>query len=673
MKKENSKNKKKKKYNWEYHEKLNQKYETYLIENLDKNNLRLKGNYHYENKPVNYYLNKKEVEPINNSNLTPIPLSKYLNHKTKEQNFEDYKKYSNIQKSVVEMRRIEYNANLNKKKKNPKKSIQKEKKEEKKIVKRNSARNIRYSCIEFGFTKFFSDNNDDIKVLNKKEILDYIFKNKEERIKDMPNEIKNYLTILIPALTKIQNRYRKHFKNLKSIVKIQANFRAHYYNRLFKEYSMRKDKITRLIYIIQKVLLLNLYHLKVNPNKIYSSSKCFYTKKIFTNNYINKLIFLQKEIKLYLSHKNLKRIYGKKKCVYIKPITQKPLGKIRLLQKNIILFLERLHRRHTLPTSQRIIKKKLYTQKLILIQRFAKAIHEEVLHPLISKENFNKKNIFVKSNRKYAHKKGCFIDTQIIPFNPKKINIKIKSKETKITKLHKYIKKIIFLQKYIKEYLARDDYDIYDYPKCEEYITKESFVLSNKQGVLLLQRQIKYFLYRQKIRDKTIKKVVIIPLKITKSIRTNTEKIFMRLSKLRIMYDKNIILFIIKIIEVIKRYLGNIAFRLIVEQSRKKKIFSIKGRKYVSTFSSSKIIKNAIYKVVEPQYKFTPIKKLKTNYYSNKNTPVLSFLNIDKKDDLKIQEEDKKKMSEKKLELKEESEENIEEKEENDKEEKTEK
>ena len=122
MKKENSKNKKKKKYNWEYHEKLNQKYETYLIENLDKNNLRLKGNYHYENKPVNYYLNQKEVEPINNSNLTPIPLSKYLNHKTKEKNFEDYKKYSNIQKSVVEMRRIEYDANLNKKKKNPKKS-----------------------------------------------------------------------------------------------------------------------------------------------------------------------------------------------------------------------------------------------------------------------------------------------------------------------------------------------------------------------------------------------------------------------------------------------------------------------------------------------------------------------------------------------------------------------
>ena len=117
MKKENSRNKK---YNWEYHKKLNKKYESYLIQNIDKNSLRLKGNYHYENKPLNYYLYKKEFEPINNSNLTPLPQSKYLNNKTKDTNEDDYKKFSNIQKSVVEMRRIEYSVKLNKKKKRKK-------------------------------------------------------------------------------------------------------------------------------------------------------------------------------------------------------------------------------------------------------------------------------------------------------------------------------------------------------------------------------------------------------------------------------------------------------------------------------------------------------------------------------------------------------------------------
>ena len=51
---------------------------------MNKNTLRLKGNYHYENKTVNYYLNHKELEPIKNTNLTPLPRSKYLNEKTKE-------------------------------------------------------------------------------------------------------------------------------------------------------------------------------------------------------------------------------------------------------------------------------------------------------------------------------------------------------------------------------------------------------------------------------------------------------------------------------------------------------------------------------------------------------------------------------------------------------------
>ena len=38
-----------------------------------------------------------------------------------------------------------------------------------------------------------------------------------------------------------------------------------------------------------------------------------------------------------------------------------------------------------------------------------------------------------------------------------------------------------------------------------------------------------------------ITKKVIEPLKCTKTIRTNTEKIFTRLSKLRILYDKEMI------------------------------------------------------------------------------------------------------------------------------------
>ena len=116
-------NKKKSGLKWEYHEKFKLKYETYLLQNANKNNIRLKGNYHYENKPINFYLNQKEIEPIKNTNLTPLPQSKYLNQKMKEKNMEEYIEFSNIQKNVVQMRRFEYNIKLVKKKDKEKQKI----------------------------------------------------------------------------------------------------------------------------------------------------------------------------------------------------------------------------------------------------------------------------------------------------------------------------------------------------------------------------------------------------------------------------------------------------------------------------------------------------------------------------------------------------------------------
>ena len=632
MKKENSRNKK---YNWEYHKKLNKKYDSYLIQNIDKNSLRLKGNYHYENKPLNYYLYKKEFEPINNSNLTPLPQSKYLNNRTKEINNDDYKNFTNIQKSVVEMRRIEYTVKLIKKKK-------KEESEEEDDIsnlgnkgklynsfkKKDSSKNIR------NLSEYSPLKSEKSKKLNRKEIIQYILKNTYKLEEgDIPKEVKNYLLIFMPALNKIQKNYKSHYKNLKYIIKIQVNFRAHFYSKLFKDYLIRKEKTKQFIYIIQKVLFLNLYHLKVNPNPKFSSNKCFIPKKIYSFEGLHKIIFLQKEMKTHLSNKNLKRIYGKKKCVYIKPFTIKPINKIKLIQHNTIIFLERLKRRHVRPQSQIFFKKKTFIKKIVLIQHFAKTIHHDIVHPLITKDTFNQNNIFVKSNRKYGLKKTKYIDTNIKPFNPRDLNIRVINKDSKITKLHKYLSKIIFLQRNIRIYLTRDDYDIYDYPKCEEYITKESYILPNKKNILLLQKQIKYFLYRQKAKEKTKKKKVILPLKCTKTIRTNTEKIFRRLSKLRIMYDKNMILFIVKTIEVIRKNVGKIVLESIMKETKRDKIFSVKGGKFRSAFAKSFLIKKAVLKVIEPEYKIIPVNKKTNNKTSssskNNSIPLLSL--IDKK------------------------------------------
>ncbi len=634
----NKKNKNKTGLKWKYHEKFKQKYETYLFQNMNKNNLRLKGNYHYENKPVNYYLDNKESNPIKNTNLTPLPQSKYLNQKTKDKNLKDFIEFSNIQKNVVQMRRIEYNVKLVKKKE--KEEIKDEDNNNKKEDDNNNInkkKNLikRNSCIQFHHSIFILDKKR--KTMNTMEIKEYILSNINNLKEDeLPKEVKLYLKHFESKVIKIQKIYKIHFLNLKKIKKIQSSYKAHLYYKLFKDFLNRKNKTKKFIYIIQKVLFLNLYHLKINPKPKFASKKYIFTKYIYTIENIYKIIHLQREIKYFLFCKKLKIINTKKKCVYMKPYTIIPLNKIRLLQRNVVLFLERLKRRHKIQTSQIFYKRMDQTKQIILIQRLARAIHKDLIYPPIPKDTFCENNIFVKSNRKKARKKCNFINTKIIPFGHKDINVRIRIKNSLMTKSHKYLEKVIFLQRFVKIYFTREDYDIYDYPKEEEYITKESNVLPKKENILYLQSEIKYFLYRQKIRINTIKKMVIKPLKCTKTIRTNTEKIFTRLSKLRILYDKDLIIFIVKIIEVIRKYLGRTCYKLIKQESKKRKKFIGNNGKlsFAKLLASSKFMKKVIYKVIEPEYNIE--NELKKNNKGNINKEKDDNKDDNKKNNIQI-------------------------------------
>ena len=513
-------NKKKSGLKWEYHEKFKLKYETYLLQNANKNNIRLKGNYHYENKPINFYLNQKEIEPIKNTNLTPLPQSKYLNQKMKEKNMEEYIEFSNIQKNVVQMRRFEYNIKLVKKKDKEKQKIDNfnkliKSKDDNKNAKDTRKMQKRNSCIQLNRSVFLLDKKR--KTMNMIDLKDFILNNINNlNESEMPKEVLHLLKIFKSKVIIIQRKYKKHLINLKKIIKIQANYKSHLYSKLYKEFHIRKEKIKKLIYIIQKVLFLNLYHLKVNPKPKFASTKSIITKYEYAISNIYKIIYLQREIKYYLFCKKLKLLKAKKKCVYNKPFTICPLAKIKLIQRNIIIFLERLKRRHKIQTSQIIYKRKDHTKKIILIQKLARALHRDVVYPPIPKERFSQNNVFMKSNRKYGRKKSYFINTNVIPFIDNDINKKVKIRNSLMTKSHKYLEKIIFLQRYIKTYLSREDYDKYDYPKEEEYITKQSYVLPKKDNLLYIQSEVKYFLYRQKIRVNTIKKIVIEPLKCTK-------------------------------------------------------------------------------------------------------------------------------------------------------------
>lgn len=623
-------NKKKSGLKWEYHEKFKLKYETYLLQNANKNNIRLKGNYHYENKPINFYLNQKEIEPIKNTNLTPLPQSKYLNQKMKEKNMEEYIEFSNIQKNVVQMRRFEYNIKLVKKKDKEKQKIDNfnkliKSKDENKNDKNTRKMQKRNSCIQLNRSVFLL--NKKRKTMNMIDLKDFILNNINNlNESEMPKEVLHLLKIFKSKVIIIQRKYKKHLNNLKKIIKIQANYKSHLYSKLYKEFHIRKEKIKKLIYIIQKVLFLNLYHLKVNPKPKFASTKSIITKYEYAISNIYKIIHLQREIKYYLFCKKLKLLKAKKKCVYNKPYTICPLAKIKLIQRNIIIFLERLKRRHKIQTSQIIYKRKDHTKKIILIQKLARALHRDVVYPPIPKERFSQNNVFMKSNRKYGRKKSYFINTNVIPFIGNDINKKVKIRNSLRTKSHKYLEKIIFLQRYIKTYLSREDYDKYDYPKEEEYITKQSYVLPKKDNLLYIQSEVKYFLYRQKIRVNTIKKIVIEPLKCTKTIRTNTEKIFTRLSKLRILYDKDLIILIVKIIEVIRRYLGRTCFKTIKEFSSKRNRFIGNDGKlsFIKLFAQSSLMKQYIVKVVEPEYSIEKELKKQNKNINKKNKEINS-------------------------------------------------
>lgn len=623
-------NKKKSGLKWEYHEKFKLKYETYLLQNANKNNIRLKGNYHYENKPINFYLNQKEIEPIKNTNLTPLPQSKYLNQKMKEKNMEEYIEFSNIQKNVVQMRRFEYNIKLVKKKDKEKQKIDNfnkliKSKDDNKNAEDTRKMQKRNSCIQLNRSVFLLDKKR--KTMNMIDLKDFILNNINNlNESEMPKEVLHLLKIFKSKVIIIQRKYKKHLNNLKKIIKIQANYKSHLYSKLYKEFHIRKEKTKKLIYIIQKVLFLNLYHLKVNPKPKFASTKSIITKYEYGISNIYKIIHLQREIKYYLFCKKLKLLKAKKKCVYNKPFTICPLAKIKLIQKNIIIFLERLKRRHKIQTSQIIYKRKDHTKKIILIQKLARAIHRDVVYPPIPKERFSQNNVFIKSNRKYGRKKSYFINTNVIPFIGNDINKKVKIRNSLRTKSHKYLEKIIFLQRYIKTYLSREDYDKYDYPKEEEYITKQSYVLPKKDNLLYIQSEVKYFLYRQKIRVNTIKKIVIEPLKCTKTIRTNTEKIFTRLSKLRILYDKDLIILIVKIIEVIRRYLGRTCFKAIKEFSSKRNRFIGNDGKlsFIKLFAQSSLMKQYIVKVVEPEYSIEKELKKQNKSINKKNKEINS-------------------------------------------------
>ena len=95
---------------------------------------------------------------------------------------------------------------------------------------------------------------------------------------------------------------------------------------------------------------------------------------------------------------------------------------------------------------------------------------------------------------------------------------------------------------------------------------------------------------------------------------------------MRILYDKDLIILIVKIIEVIRRYLGRTCFKAIKEFSSKRNRFIGNDGKlsFIKLFAQSSLMKQYIVKVVEPEYSIEKELKKQNKNINKKNKEINS-------------------------------------------------
>ncbi len=508
---------------WKLHEKLSKNYTTYLTKNKNKPDVRLYGNYNYYNRPISYFLEKPNSS-ITNTNLTPIPVrSKQYVQKENQK-----KEYSSIQKSVVTMRRIEYNNKIRSIKKNP---------------------------------------NSDISLY--------------------------YLRLIVL----IQREWKKIYKKQNTkITKIQKIFRGYLINKNFTDVLRLNKKFSKFSFIIQKVLFLNFCRIrKINKDNLTGS---FMDKLIFIP---KPIIYLQSYIKHFLKTKHCKNIYNKKKSVFVKPINNLLLFQIRKIQRAVIVFLERLHSRKKLVKPVFCVKIHRPISKILFLQKFMRyAILRKKEKPLIPKISYRRNYFFSKEiiiNKPCDFEEKKRIENQRIII-PKKQEKKIKHRKNLtnyvyMTKIHPNVKKVIYLQKEILSFLFRRRASLLflPVPSHQGLVIKVNKVIPNKHQLQFLQREVKYFIRRKRLKDNIMTKIKLPPMKFTKTIQTATEKIFERLSRLRIDYDKDLIAFLVKLNEMIRRLCARKWF---YKLQNKKRQINIKVIKKEEPKQEKKIVINPV-------------------------------------------------------------------------------
>ena len=366
----------------------------------------------------------------------------------------------------------------------------------------------------------------------------------------------------------LQRIWKKYYKNKieKKIIKIQSVFRSYQIRELFNEVFILNKKLECFFFIIKITMFRHAIKYDYLANKrieYYSDHK---NTKYF--------LLLQRRIRYFLFMKKIK-----------------VLDKLGIYNNIYIKTKEYRTKINSKMTSDKYLSKPIYKyhkplSKIIMIQRNYLA-HAKVIRKLnkqkINKLDLNKCPLITKEER--------YLNNDNIDIYKNVKNKVVINKKDFYSKINYDYKPLIFIQQQYKErfkYL-KENYKLKKHSKLLKKVNNKhhyiyhSIVNNAMYEVLLIQKNIKYFLYRRHSLINLLKKIPIKKCEIKKEYeaRGNVKKYF---------YEE----FVRRLIIIIKRFFLTLYLKILKKNLKKKKIasFGLSDYNYLDSVNSSQSSSN---------------------------------------------------------------------------------
>lgn len=410
--------------------------------------------------------------------------------------------------------------------------------------------------------------------------------------------------------------FRYSNSSLKKIILIQKNWKKYYKrkieHKIIKIQSLYRGYSTREIF--DEVFILN------------KKLECFFNiiKITMFRHAMNFDYLANKRIEYYSDHKNTKHFLLLQRRVryflFMKKI--KILNKKGIFNNIYIKTKEYRTKIKSKMTSDKYLAKPIYKchrplSKIIMIQRNY-IIHSKMMKKL-NKEKINK---FSLNKCPLITKEERHLNREITEDNTNVKNKVIINKKDFYTKINYNYRPLLLIQKKYKERFAylKENYRLKKHSKLLKKVNNKhhyiyhSYVINGMYEVLLIQKNIKYFLFKRHSMVNLLKKAKIKKCEIKKNyeVRVNVKKYF---------YEE----FIRRLIIIIRKFFLSIYLKILKKHHKVKKIspFGLNDYNFIDSVNTNEsIISRRRSSITSESNKIQKIKPQKKN--SRKDTSGIS-------------------------------------------------